>query len=218
MRKAICLTVLAIALTACQKNRENDPVLNAKEAGKDRDLQEKTFESGCAIKPIDAIVSGLMTEGKASLKSQVVSYRFEGANVIRNTRLYTSVDCTGDASLIFEEAGKIDIATEAKTNDGARFIDMEFKTLVAKVGSDKDAQAANEAKLCGVTDWSAGNERDVQNHAKDILCYNAEVPRKVANVYRVDNNVLYLGTLSKGTVLPEDRPTSLDKFSEFKAK
>lgn len=215
MKKIICLSVLALALSACQ-NRNNDPVANAKEAAKDRDLQ-KTFMSECSFKPIDAIVSGLMTEGKASVKSQVVSYSFEGANVIRTTELYTSTDCTGEAAVAFEEAGDIRIGDE-RTEDGARTIEMNFKTLDAVVKSEKAAIAANEAKLCGVTDWSAGKSRDVQNHAKDVLCYNAEVPRQVSNIYRVDNNVLYLGTSSKDSVKPEDRPESLNKMIEFRAK
>lgn len=218
MKKIICLSVLALALSACQKNRNNDPIANSKEAAKDRDLQEKTFESECSFKPIDAIVSGLMTEGKKSVKSQVVTYRFEGANVIRNTRLYATADCTGDAALTFEEAGTIEIGDDKRTPDGGRNIEMDFKTLEAKVGSDQDAKAANEAKLCGVTDWAAGQPRDVQNHAKDVLCYNAEVPRHVSNIYRVDADTLFLGTLTKGAVAAEDRPKSLDKATEFKAK
>lgn len=219
MKKLICLMLLTVAVAGCQKNRNNDPVRNAEEAGKDRDLQ-KTFVSECSVKPLDAIVSGLLTAGKSSLKSGQVSYRFDGANVVRQTRLYTSADCSGDVGVVFEEAGtiKIDKNSNNRNNDNAREIEMNYETLVATVATKVNADAANTAKLCGITDWEANKERDVRPQAKDVLCYNAEVPRHVSNIYRVDDGVLYFGTLTKGTVAKEDRPKTLDRLTKFSSK
>ncbi len=211
MKKLVCFLILATAIAGCQKNRNNDPIRNAEEASKDRELQ-KTFTSECSIKPLDAIVTGLMTAGKSSVKSGQVSYRFDGVNVVRQTRLYTSADCSGDVAVTFEEAGTIKIDKESRgrnNNDNAREIEMDFDSLTAVVLTKENAEAANTARLCGLSNWEANKERDVTAQSEDVLCYNAKVPRHVSNIYRVDDGVLYLGTVTKGSVSKEERPTSL---------
>ena len=220
MKKALSLILISLVLGACQKDRNNDPVANVREAAKDKDLQGKTFTSECSIKPLDAIVTGLMTGGESSVKSQQVAYRFDLANVIRQTRLYNSTDCTGDSAYNFEEAGTMNIETDPnkKSNDQGRNIELDYKTVKATVTSDAGVTAANATKLCGIADWAPNKARDITAQAKDLNCYAAQVPRHVSNIYRVDNSVLFLGSQSKGSVAPNERPSSLDMTVKYTAK
>ena len=134
--------------------------------------------------------------------------------------MFNSADCSGDAALNFEEAGTIKIETDPnkRTNDQGRNIDVDYKTLQAKVTTDAGATAANAVKLCGLSDWTPNQSRDVQPQSKDLMCYAAQVPRHVSNVYRVDAGTLYLGTLTKGSVSDSERPSKLDMTNKFSSK
>ncbi|PIT98956.1 MAG: hypothetical protein COT74_11965 [Bdellovibrionales bacterium CG10_big_fil_rev_8_21_14_0_10_45_34] len=211
MKSAFAMLFVSTLIVGCQKDQNNNPVANVVEAAKDTDLQGKTFGSQCMAKPIDALLTGVMTLGKSSIKSQQVTYRFEGANVNRQTRLFGTSDCTGEAVFNFEESGTIKIDKDSVTTDGGQNIEMDFLALKAGAATVAGATAANAISLCGISDWTIDQMRDVRAQAGDLMCYGATVPRHVSNVYRVEAGLLYLGTQSKGAIPPEERPSSLDK-------
>lgn len=71
LNKMFCLSFLVVALVSCNKNSTNaDPVDNTREALKDTNLQEKTFRGDCQSQPVNEILTGLLTLGEASVKSQ----------------------------------------------------------------------------------------------------------------------------------------------------
>jgi hypothetical protein len=212
----VCLASLLVA--ACGKDRNNDPIANANEASKDRDLQGKNFASSCSIKPLDAVLTGILTGGNAVIKGAKTVYRFDGANVSRTTRLYTTADCSGETAVSFEERGEIDIKKDQKTNDGGKFIDIQYKTLKVSAANDAGATAANSIKLCGASDWAAKQVRDETANSKDMTCYGAQVPRQNANVYRVDANILYLGTQTKASTDASQRPSTLNMADKYTAE
>jgi hypothetical protein len=217
MKKIFFLALAAMVCASCNKDRNTNPITNAQEFAKDRDLQGKTFVASCSATPITGLTTGLATGLQSSLKSEQVTYRFEGANVTHTTRWFESTDCSGDAGLTFEELGDIKIDKNQKTNDNGYNIDMSFNKVKVKISTQQGASAANGISMCGIKDWNAGQERDVTAQSKDISCYNNKVPRQVLNIYRVDANNLMLGTDAKGDVTK--RPTSLnmtDKFASAK--
>lgn len=215
MKNLVCCAAIALLFTACAKDKQNDPIRNITEAAKDRDLQDKNYQGACTLKPLDAILSGILTGGEAPLKASRTSYRIEGANITRTTQLFVAGDCQGDAAIQFEELGEVDIRKDQKTADGGQSIDIDYKTVNAKVINEDGVKAANAIGLCEATDWVKDQERDVTGAADKVNCYNASLPRHNSNIYRVDNNVLYFGTQSKASSQPEDRPTSLDMNDKY---
>jgi hypothetical protein len=216
MKKLFLLALIAATIAGCQKDRNNDPIANAKQAAKDKDLQGKSYVSDCSIKPIEAVLSGLLSAGQASLKSQEVAYRFDGANAIRQTRIFSTPDCTGDAAYVFEEAGSIKIQDQ-KTADLGRFIDFDYKSLKLTVATAAGAEAANAMKICG-GNWAPGQSKDVEAQSADVTCYGAQVPRHVANIYRLDQGNLYFGSVSTASVPDAQRPTSLNTSVKYSAR
>lgn len=217
MKKLILASIAVLSLAAC--NRDNDdPISNIREASEDSALQLKNFTSACSIQPIDAVLTGILTGGQASIKSAVTQYRFEGANVDRRTIMFESGDCTGSSAATFTESGSFDIITDNKTADSGTFIDIEYKKLMVKIDSDAGAQAASAVNLCGTNNWANGAEAEVTAKSADATCYGAQVPRKVANVYKVESDVLYLGTPTKDAVAASVRPTALDTGVKYTAQ
>jgi len=209
LKKFLLIAVASLMAVACDKDNNNNPIDNVREALEEKDLQNKTFQSECNLEPLDAILTGILTGGQASVKSSRTQYRFVGANITRTTILYAQTDCVGDA-FTFNETGAFNVSKNQKTNDGGYFIDINFNKLMLKMDSDVGVQSANAIKLCGASDWAVGQEREVTAQAKDMSCYGATVPRTDLNIYRVDEgNVLYLGTPSKDS--NQARPTSLSK-------
>lgn len=206
MKKVLLLITMSFLAVACGKDEKN-PFTNAKEAIEDKDLQGKNFESECSIEPLDALLTGLLSGGQASVKSSRVAYRFEGANVTRTTVLFANLNCDGEA-FRYSETGTFNITKNQRTNDGAYFIDFKYKKLILKMTTDVGVVSANAVKLCGVSDWASNQERDVTAQAKDVSCYGTVVPRENNNVYRLDaGKVLMLGTQSLENGAP--RPASL---------
>jgi hypothetical protein len=213
LKKLLCLCASVLVVAACAK--KSDPIANAKQVVSDPALQEKTFVSDCSAKPTDAIVTGILSGFKSAIQGQRLAYRFSGNRVTRTTRLFNSTDCSGDAALTFEEKGTIDINKKQKTNDGGYNINLDFDDLKIAMATDAGATAANAVKLCGSADWAAKQTRDVTPQAKDVNCYGAQVPRHLANIYRVDAGTLYLGTTTTVANKDSQRPTSLDMGTKY---
>lgn len=209
MKRIILFVILPLALTACKDDKKN-PVTNVRVASEERDLQ-KTWQSECQLKPVDMITTGIMSLGQASVKSVRVQYRFKGATVQRVNIAYAGADCTQDA-WIFEESGQFTLDKAKKTNDGGFNIDMKFEKLKLTIKDENGAKSANAIKLCNRSDWKAGQDADVTANAKDATCYNAQVPRTNANVYRIDNKVLYFGENPANAVQPNQRPSRLSNL------
>ncbi len=205
--------IIPVLLTAC-KDRRSNPVTQVQEAAKETDLQ-RTWESDCSTRPIDAVVTGLMSGGQASIKGMRTQYKFTGANVIRKTILFNHADCSGEA-YVFEESGDFKIHEDQKTTDGGKAIDMNFHSVKVTISDDVGATAANAISLCRRNNWARGDSVDVTSVAEDATCYNAQVPRTNYNIYRVDGNHLYLG--SSGVVAGNQRPATLNFAYKYHAK
>ncbi len=208
--KALLMAVVLGSLIACNRNSKNtDPVENVRQAANEPSLQEKTFRGECQAKPINEILTGLLTLGEASVKSQRIQYRFTGANASRVTHLYSTADCTGAEAFTFEESGELRIHDDQKTADSAVFIDFSYNKLELTVSSQEGLVIANRIGVCDMANWNVGDRRDVTQMSPEVSCYNMAVPRQEFNVYRIDNeNTLYFGTHAKSNA-PEQRPTSV---------
>lgn len=213
VKKTLIVLPLLALLAGCGDDKNNNPLENIAEAAKDKDLQG-SFESECSLKPLGALVDGLLTGFEAAARSARVQYRFEGANVTRTTVLFTTADCGAEA-LRFEERGEFDLNPDAqKTAENAMPIDMKFRTLVVTAVSADGAEIANGRALCGAADWAAGQERDVTAQAADTACYGADVPRNDNNIYRIDGgNQLLLGQSSTEETGAGERPTTLENVT-----
>lgn len=219
LTKAISLSLVLLLVVSCSKKSTNkDPVDNTREALKDTSLQEKTFRGDCQAQPINEIVTGLLTLGEVSVKSQRIQYRFAGANVARITHLYVSRDCSGPEAFTFEESGEIRIHEQNKTADGATFVDFDYKKLELKVSTQEGVIVANAVGVCGMNDWNINNTRDVITKSENRDCYNLRVPRQEFNIYRVDGGkTLYLGMPAKVNT-PESRPSSIKTDLKYVAE
>lgn len=210
MKKLILVGLICGLLAAC--GEDNDPINDVKEAAKDVDLQGKNFASECQLKPLETILTGILTGGEAAIKSATVIYRFDGGQVARSTRLFISADCTGDTAISTVETGTIHIDPDQKTQDLGKSIDIDFNGLTVTTVTEAGAQAANAIQLCSANDWGPNSERDQTARAKDANCYGAEVPRRVSNIYRVDAGVLYFGPKIESS---SERPAALDMNTKY---
>lgn len=211
MKKAlIAVAALTFAVVGCNKGRDANPISNITEAAKDVHLQNKTFSSVCSTS------LGEMAKTLGTVKSSRIEYHFVGDNVTHSTVYYQSTNCTGEPAYTFKEIGTFK-SDNSKDIDGGRPIDMNFKNVYVNVSSDAGRDAANSAKLCGVSNWEKGKDTDVTVHSADLTCNNAQLPRSDYNIYRLDG-----GTLYWGSVLPvtdeADRPTKLQKNIQFVEK
>jgi hypothetical protein len=219
MNKKLALSVLIAAIGfGCSKNSTtSDPIENVRQATKEEALQVKTFRSECQEKPINELVTGLMTGFGASMKSQRVQFRFEGANVHRQTWMYSTRDCSGQEALIFDEGGEIKIHDGQTLADGSTAIDFDYRNVDVQVVSAAGAEIANSVKLCSGADWKSGDIRSVNANSEDWNCYSAQVPRQEFNVYRLDGNVLLLGTDLQDNSA-DKRPTGVDQSIHYSAE
>lgn len=154
------------------------------QALRDINIQGKTFASTFPAQPVDALLTGIMTGGQAAVKSQKVSYRFDGANVIRLTLMHTTDNCTREPAFTFEKSGTINISTQRNpdTSNPGRTIDLKYVNLEVKINGDAGALIANAINLCSHNDWTAGATRSVEDKSADLNCYGANVTRNVANI------------------------------------
>lgn len=215
MKRILLTAAVALVLGACGRN--NDPGSNIRESYEDPALQNKDFQGKCSATPIDAIVTGLFTGGDVAVKSLRTQYRFEGATVMRKTLIYTSADCSGAIAARFTESGEFDVKPNTKTQENAVHIDLNFRKVMASVQSVAGVEIANAIRLCGGNQWVLGQEVDVTTRAGDLTCYSAQVPRQVANIYKTEDKVLYIGTASKDEVDASGRPGFLDKNQPYEA-
>ncbi len=219
MKKLIFLVAIMGLIISCNKSSTNsDPVDNVREAAKDSSLQEKTFRGDCQARPINEIVTGLLTLGEASVKSQRIQYRFAGANSSRTTHLYASRDCSGAEAFSFEESGELRIHEDQKTADSAVLVDFDYRKVELTISSQDGLVIANKIGVCNMKDWNVNDRRDVTGASEAVSCYNIRVPRQEFNVYRIDNgNTLYFGTHDKSNA-PESRPTSIKTELKYTAE
>ncbi|MBL7542448.1 MAG: hypothetical protein JNL11_01460 [Bdellovibrionaceae bacterium] len=216
------LSTLAVVLgmvVSCNRNSaNNDPVDNAREMVKDASIQERTFRGECQAKPINEIVTGLLTLGEAAVKSQRIQYRFTGANVSRVTHLYAMADCTGEEAFSFEESGELRIHEDQKTADSATFVDFDYRKVELTISSQAGVVIANRIGVCNMTNWNVNDRRDITPAAPEVTCYNVVVPRMEYNIYRIDNdNTLYFGTHEKSNS-PDTRPGSVKTELKYVAE
>ena len=215
MKNLILVGTLALILGACGRN--NDPVADTRESVEDPALQMKDFQGKCQLTPIDAVITGILTGGDAIVKSARTQYRFEGNMAFRKTLVYTTNDCSGEIAARFIESGEFDIKPNARTTESATHIDLNFRQLMVSAQSAAGVEAANSLILCGSNQWVVGQEVDATTKAADLNCYSAQVPRQVANIYKIENSILLMGTASKDEVDASGRPNVLDRSAPYEA-
>lgn len=198
---SLCLCGGMLMLEACDRKSDLNPVANIRELSKDRALQSSKYQTDCAVRPLTAAVTALFS--KNSLKSSRYQYSFDGDNVTLTTLMYPTADCTGESAFTFDERGTFSIQ-DPKTAEGAKFIDINYKTVGVKVNSDDGARIANDLKLCGTQDWHNNSQADVTGNSKETTCYGTAVPRSDFNIYRIDGSVLYFGS-TEGNANPATR-------------
>jgi hypothetical protein len=199
-------------LSACGPGSNTDLADNVREAAKDKELQDKTFRGECSYKPLDTIISGIATRGDTSIKSAREQYEFTGANFQHVTSLYTTKDCSGAESIVFQESGSFKIDETKKSADSGKYITMEFNKLHVKIGNQDGANIAQASKLCGTPEWGLNEEKDVTGNAFRISCYRQPVPSVDETIYHVDGNTLVFGEkIGRST----ERPTSLDMKTKY---
>ncbi|MGE0527654.1 MAG: hypothetical protein AB7P49_11365, partial [Bdellovibrionales bacterium] len=207
-------------LAACDKDDKDDnPVRDVRQAIEDRQLQGTLFEGECQLKPLNAFLTGLFSEGDGAVKSAKLQYQFKGNNLTRTTYMYTSTGCEGDPAFTMNETGTFAIQ-DGNTNDGGRDINLDYSKATAKAVGQAGEKLAEDIDLCGIQDWTAEEEKDVTINAKQATCLGAPVPRHVANVYRLENDgkTLYLGVISDSEVPDTQRPATLNREFMFTAK
>lgn len=217
MKKIIFAATIALVLGACNRNTDTDVAQDVREAGEDSALQMKDFQGKCQLTPFDGVLTGILTGGEAPIKSARTQYRFEGATIFRKTLVYTSADCSGAIAGRFVESGEFDIKPSARTSENATHIDLNFRKLMVSAQSPEGVTAANAVMLCGSNQWVVGTEVDATTKAADLNCYSAQVPRQVANIYKLENGVLLMGTASKDEVDASGRPNFLDRSHPYEA-
>ncbi len=215
--KTLILTcTLPLVFAACSKDNDtnSNPIDNLKQAAKETELQGKTFQGECSLRPLDAIATGIATAGETAIKSAREQFLFEGANLSHSTLVYTSTDCSGPEALVYQENGSFEIHDDQKTADDAKAMDIKYETLTVKTVSNDGVTVANAVKLCGVEEWSTNMEQNVTAKSEDTNCYRVKVPNQDANVYKLENGNLFFGIkarFERSTV----RPTSLDRNEKF---
>lgn len=202
----IFMLAAGMALAGCHKGHSKNPLKAVKEVTTERRLQ-KSWQSDCSLKPIAGTVTGALTFGAGSVNSVRSILHFAGDNITRTTIYYSNNDCSNEAAR-FEEAGSFKIDESKKSNDGGKNIDIEFKNLMLTVVSEEGAKIANAAGLCRKNDWSANSKaQDVTAASADLKCYALKVPRRLENIYRVDND----NTLQTGDWDSTGRPSKLSQ-------
>lgn len=215
---AIILALIpGLMITACHRGNKKNPIAAASEASKDKDLQ-RTWQSECSADLKDQVLTNLLTGFKDSVKSYRVQYEFKGNAVTRSTIMYTQAGCAEDA-WIFEESGNFKLGDGKQvTNDGGKKIDLDMRDLTLSVRNAGAANAANAIKLCGKANWAAdnkpSNKEKVNQASKGVNCYGAAVPRKVSNVYRIENK----NRLLLGGEMPTALPSSVTSGPVYSAK
>ena len=207
MKKVLIVATVILAICACSKNSNIDPIANAKTASDERDLQQKNFTAPC--RPA-AFAPGILTY-------QTV-YRFEGANTTRTTRYFKTPDCTSDSDIVLTESGDFNLHKDQQTSDGGKAIDIDYKSLMVTTVTPQGVSAANAIQLCNANDWSANSKRDESTRAANVNCLGMPVPRHNSNIYRVDASVLYLGLNADKSTDPTTRPTALDMSLIYKVQ
>lgn len=219
MKKICSYALLVLTFAACAKDNSSNPSpgigRDVQAAAADPDIQNKNFVSDCALKPVDAILTGVLTGLSASVKSAHTFYRFEGASITRTTQLYPSTDCSGDAAINLQERGEFTLHTDQKTADGGKYIDINFHNLFVTTATDVGVKAANAVQFCNAADWTVNLQREETAQAAAVNCLSAPMPRTNANIYRLDGNVLYLGAQPTAQTAPGSRPANLDLNTKY---
>lgn len=220
MKTQLLVAVATVAVIAgCGRGRANDPIGAAREAIEDVNLQGKDFSDTCRAEVAEWFQT-LFSSG-TTVKSSMRSYNFGGNTVTLTTDYYQTADCSAEPAYTFSESGTFDVHSDKEIN-GARPIDLKFDKLTVKIHSDEGAKAANALtnKVCGIGDWSAGQEREVTGQAGNMGCYNASLPRNDFNIYRLeggDQNKLIWGSILP-VVDANKRPTQLNTSVIYQAQ
>lgn len=204
-----------MSIVACEDSSNKNPIENAREAAQDKDLQSKTYRGECNVEVVDAIATFLATGGKVAVKSSREQYQFVGANVTHTTSMYEAANCEGQEVLVFKETGSFDAHPKQRAEDQSKMIDLKYDKLTLAAGNAEGAKAASELKMCGREDWAGGKEQDVTAQAGEANCYGKKLPTSEANVYRIDNNVLFFGKHEQSLA---ERPSHIDMGKKYSAE
>jgi hypothetical protein len=188
-------------LSACQHSadRNNNPITNAKEASKDRDIQG-TFVGKCstAISNDPGTFFSALLNGQVVLKSAQISYQISGVNIYRKNTYFSSSDCHKDSAIFStEELGEKN-TTDEKTAGNLKLMTIDWKHLFVTIDSDNGATYANTYKLCDKTSWKVGENTKVDETANKSTCFKLDKAKNKVG-YRVDNSQLSLTEMGSTT-------------------
>jgi hypothetical protein len=160
--------------------------------------------------------ASLFTGESSAAKSVRIVYEFRGNKITRRTEIFKAANCQGSAGLTMSETGTFDVHPKDQTSaDGGRFIDMDFTKINVEVQSAEGAEMANQAGLCGADNWAEGNNRNVTASANDVSCFGMELPRRLQNIYKLEDNALFFGRLTDPSGADTTRPEALDRQTRF---
>ena len=143
---------------------------------------------------------------------QANAYEFTGNKVKGNIKQTSDARCIYPVNVITAE-GTFEIQDPVDLNDGqtATQYSINFESVVLTPKIDSQADYLNSINYCNVTNW----EREVGIEVID--CEQYEFTKQVYNIYRREDDKLYLGDYRSGDTSSEsNRPTVLE--SDFYRK
>lgn len=104
--------------------------------------------------------------------------------------MYDNANCETEVGNINTTGTYAVMGSSTNTSDGTRDINLTVNTFDVTVSSDSMVTALNLAKFCGLDNWSVNQKVSLLG----LDCATGKVSRgdAVYEIFRVDNNVLYL--------------------------
>lgn len=144
---------------------------------------------------------------------------FSGNKVTLRELYFSGQDCSGEIILEVASTGEYFLDAEKMENMDFRFESVLFIPRVSAI-----ANQFNQKQLCGFTDWTVSQAKDVSGLVCDL--FPPAKPLKVPSngemrygIYSIDANKLYLGKLTRewNATRPELRPRELELNPFIKA-
>jgi hypothetical protein len=146
---------------------------------------------------------------------------FLGNSATYVERNFSDGACT-EPSVVTTSRGEIDLGGAVNTPAGALALDFTFTSVSLKPVTDGAAKVWRERRVCGVSDWRAGEERDVTGLECDFAGQGTftRVPQwgdRRFGVVELGSNEISFGRLSpiRDGANPDRRPLELDPVPYF---
>ncbi|MGE4232021.1 MAG: hypothetical protein AB7F43_01715 [Bacteriovoracia bacterium] len=142
-------------------------------------------------------------------------YTFKGDAFTMTEEYYSNKDCHNPAIRI-QYKGTYDIRSDV--GDGAKEINLAYNGAYVEPLNDSGKNALEKSGYCGYKHWNVGQLRDITADTQQTLCPVSEIPYVEYNIFRVDNDRLYLGKSSLFSSLKQrsNRPSQLEIKRPFR--